>query len=239
MKHGCAVWGIYLGGCLTAAAVQYELDGVVLAYTPLSSVAYKAIKSFEGLHPQYDLARDDVAVKLTQKKESKDYRVQQIIKNGNVIFQAVDTPEEFWYILREFGPRTEFTCDDVLASSVLEIDPVTLHTFVREHVAPLHLGNRENIEIVLFFGALEDHFNHDPTLLLMALREIQTIAKMKNDTQQWPREEREALIRNVAAWLGIGEDNLLTLNLRQLAHGDGERPVASQGASKVKALHFK
>ena len=255
MKHGCAIWGIYLGGCLTAAAIQYEMDGVVLAYTAPSSPARDAVERFLHLKQHHtfkevledkpgELERKNVTVKFAPENKRRSYKIQQIVEGNNVIYRAVDTLEEFWYIFREFGPGTEFTCDDVLRSSVLEIDPLALRNFARENVVTLHLGDQRNLEVALFFGVLMDHYNHEPTLLGRALRELQAIAKMKSDTPQWPREERQAVVRNTERWLGLEEDDLRTLDLRELNSGSAtEAPVASRknlrGVAKVRTPHPK
>ncbi|MDR2419836.1 MAG: hypothetical protein LBD40_00720 [Puniceicoccales bacterium] len=256
MKHGCAIWGIYLGGCLAAAAaVQYELDGVVLAYTAPSSLARNAVERFlgSGQHHRFKKVLEDrpgesvgenVKVKFVPENRGRSYKIRQIVEGTDVIYQAVDTTEEFWYILREFGPGTKFTCDDILHSSVLEIDPSALRGFAREYVVILPLNGQENLRIVLFFGVLMDHFHHDPALLMNALREIQAIAKMKNDTPQWPQEERQAVVRDAAAWLGLGEDDLRALDLRQLFQRNEGAPIATpqgnpRGSAKVKALHLR
>jgi hypothetical protein len=255
MKHGYAIWWIYLSGYLTAAAIQYEMDGVVLAYTAPSSPARNAVEQFlrsEQHHPFKEVLEDkpgeserkNVTVKFVPENRGKSYKIRQIVEGGEVIFQAVDTPEEFWYIFREFGPGTEFTCDDVLHSSVLEIDPPALRAFVREHVAPLHLGDRRNLEVTLFFSVLMDHLNHEPALLVRVLRELQAIAKMKSDTPQWPQEERQAVVKHAAQWLGLEEGDLRTLDLRELNSGSAtEAPVASRkslwGVAKVRTPHPK
>jgi hypothetical protein len=238
MKHGCAIWGVYLGGCLAAAtAVQYELDGIVLAYTAPSSPARNAVEWFlnsERHHRFKDVLGDrvdeaaGVEVKFVSKDRGKFYKVWRILKDTKVIYQAVDVPDEFWCIFREFGPGTEFICDDVLRSSVLEIDPPALCDFAREYVAPLHLGDPWNIEAMLFFGALMDHFHSESTLLGNALREIQAIAKMESDTPQWPREERQAIVERTTKWLGLEKDVLRRLDLTQLSQRSRERPVAPQ-----------
>jgi hypothetical protein len=225
MKYGCVMLGIYLGGQVAAWAINYEMNGVFLAYTSQSSIARNAVESFVKLNPQYekslDEKREDVTVKLAQKKDNKSYKIQQIVEGGNVIYRAVDTPEELWYILREFGPGTEFTCDDVFHSSVLVIDHLALRDFVRDHVIALPLNDRTNIEMVLFFAVLMDHFDHDPTLLQMVLRELQALARqmlarMRGDDGQWTEEELQALIEHATGWLGIRRRDLVELDLEAL-----------------------
>jgi hypothetical protein len=246
VKYGCVVLGIYLSGQVSMWAVNLNIDGVVIAYTSQSSIARRAIESFGKSHRQFEESlreeREDVTVKLTQEKGSKSYKIRQIVEGGNVIYQAIDTTEEFWCILREFGPGTEFTCDDVLHSSVLEIDGQALRDFVQRNIITLPLNNRANIEMALFFGVLMDHFNHDPTLLLRVLRELQAIARMEHDTAQWPREERQALIRHAEEWLGLEEGDLRALDLSQLGQGGAGEPAAQKNlrsSARIKAPHSR
>ncbi|MDR2377610.1 MAG: hypothetical protein LBD54_02570, partial [Puniceicoccales bacterium] len=216
MKWEQVMWGIYLGGSAVASAFSYDIDGVILAYTPQSSVARKALESFLEKHPEHrdrlsdapGRERPDVTVKLARRGSA--YRVNQIIERDQMIYQTVDTPEEFTYIERHFGLGSEFTRADLsraLDERSLEIDPEALRSFVTQNVAHRTLNNPENLRLAFFYGVLLDRYGFPATLLRRARQEMRAIfgwdpldanGEQRPQTiqpsirPQWPEEERRA-----------------------------------------------
>jgi hypothetical protein len=235
------VLGFYLGGCLFAAAkVSIKVDKVVLAYTPRSSMARQAIEAFNNSHPKYteSLNEENVDVTVELKPEQfskKDYKVCKIIQGNRVIYQAIDTLEEFLFIYWHFGFNSEFTCNDIFESSVLEIDCQALISFVSKYIAHLPLNTPANLKLALFFGKLCKHYLHDSRLLCSALRELKSTLKLEKKAEQptmrsapsasrLPMEDRQLLGEQVGRWFCLEPGEEITLE---------EKCGASQGKDAV------
>jgi hypothetical protein len=223
MRWGQVVWGISLGGSAVASAFNYDIDGFVLAYTPQSSVARRAVESFLERHPEHrdrlsdapGRERPDVTVKLAHRGSS--YKVSQVIERDQMIYQTVDTPEEFGYIERHFGPGSEFTRADLLKAldeGTLEIDPEALKNFVARNITPRPLDNPENLKGAIFYGVLLERYGLPALLLRRARQEMKVIFGWEpmdasegrrlqtapRSQPRWPKEEEQNFERDLTRW---------------------------------------
>jgi hypothetical protein len=232
MKQGFAIWSVYFGGYVAATAINYDIDGVILAYTPQSSVARSAVEAFAKRHREHEErlydTPDNANVTVQFASNGKTYSIRKILEGDQVIYQAIDTPEEFWYIFQKFGLDSEFTCDDILKSGSLDVDPQALRKFVGKQIVPVPLNNLAPLERALFFGVLIEHYAKDSALLQRAWRDAEAV---RDGRIIWPEGDREVLRDHVDHWFGLNVEEKSEAGGDSKDDGEGElsdRPTSTQ-----------